>query len=104
VAPPYREDLLGLRLTDAAGKKTVLAGGRSIKGWLPGKTDLPAEPFRIPADLKPGAYDLSLAVLENATTQPIVRLAIAGRDPEGWYPLSQLNVEPAAPGASAPAP
>jgi hypothetical protein len=33
-----------------------------------------------------------MAVLDPASGQPAVRLAIAGRRSDGWYPLSHVDI------------
>jgi hypothetical protein len=64
---------------------------RSIQGWLPGAIEL-AEPLKIPSALPPGSYELALAIVHPNTETPAVRLAIEGRAPDGWYPLSRIAV------------
>ena len=48
--------------------------------------------FTLPADLAAGQYTLSLAIVDGAAAAPVVRLAIPGRAPDGWYPLRQIKV------------
>jgi hypothetical protein len=93
VAPPYRDYLLGLRLARAdKTKPCVLVGKTSVKGWLPGPKEA-ADAFELPKDLAPGRYGLALGVLDAQTNAPALRLAIEGRDAEGWYPLSEIEVK-----------
>lgn len=94
VAPPYRDYRVALRLrqTDSAAEKTLIAvTDTSIRGWLPGKqiTDLT---FSVPDSLAAGGYELAVGLIDPATREPAVRLAIAGRDATGWYPVSKLAV------------
>jgi len=35
---------------------------------------------------------LAVAVVDPATMEPAVRLAIEGADEHGWYPLSRIGV------------
>jgi hypothetical protein len=97
VAPPYRPYVLAVRLTAAGGgasggpPPTVVLTDRSIKGWLPGPATCAAS-CPTPRDLAPGRYELALAVVDPATRAPAVRLAIAGRADDGWYPLSHVEV------------
>jgi hypothetical protein len=91
VAPPYHDHLLVFRLRDASGNGPVTVTGTSLKGWLPGTKQV-AETLRLPQDLPRGNYQLALAVVDPRTQRPAVRLAIEGRDAEGWYPLSQIEV------------
>jgi hypothetical protein len=90
VAPPYRDDRLAFRFTDAAGKTLgTIVGKASIRGWLPGEKAVQEE---IDAPSVPGTYGLSVAVVDPASKEPAVRLAIAGRSEDGWYPLSRIEV------------
>ncbi len=65
----------------------------SIRGWPPGmrKDELSLE---VPGAVKPGRYKLSFGIIPPGTQTPTVRLANLGRDSEGWYQLSELQVEP----------
>jgi hypothetical protein len=68
-----------------------------VMKWLPGIHDVTLA-LAIPADLDPGRYRLAVALLDPFTREPAVRLAIEGRDAQGWYNLSELEV--VAPGGS----
>lgn len=92
VAPPYRDYSLAFRLTDRAGNEAAtVVSETSIKGWLPGEKQVD-ESMPLPADLKPGRYDLSLAVVDPETREPAIRLAIEGRGEDGWYRASEVEV------------
>jgi hypothetical protein len=92
VAPPYGPWRVAIRLTRSGGGSPLVFTGSPVKGWLPGSESEVADPVRLPADLPPGTYDLAVGVVEPSTRQPAVRLAIAGRDATGWYPLSRVTV------------
>jgi hypothetical protein len=93
VAPPYLDFVLGLRLSGADRSKAhVFAGKTSVKGWLPGKVEA-SEPLSVPAGLSPGSYDLSVAILDPATKQPVLRLAVEGRGEDGWYRAGRIDVK-----------
>jgi hypothetical protein len=93
VAPPYRDFRVGFRLeseqTGGAGSLTSV--GPSVRRWLPGPREVRAV-IDVPASLRPGRYQLSVAVVEPATKAPAVRLAVAGRNTDGWYPLSRVKL------------
>jgi hypothetical protein len=93
VAPPYRDDRIAVRLrpADGSGQAVVMETTTSVRGWLPGARAAAAD-LSLPNDLKPGRYDVSIAVVRAGTTEPAVRLAIAGRGDDGWYPLSHVDV------------
>jgi uncharacterized membrane protein len=82
-----------------------------VRSWLPGSielftTDFPEnvpdlppgethevhDSITLPADLAPGDYTLAIGIVGEESETPVVRLAIAGRDQDGWYPLSTLKV------------
>ena len=91
VAPPYRDYRLAFRLTGPEGRETRLATETSVKGWLPGSREV-EETLALPADLAAGEYGLALAVVDAKTGEPAVRLAIEGRQDDGWYRLSSVTV------------
>ena len=47
---------------------------------------------RLPGDLVPGEYTISVAIVGEKDEKPVVRLGIKGRSDDGWYPLSKLSV------------
>jgi uncharacterized protein DUF4832/glycosyl hydrolase family 42 (putative beta-galactosidase) len=97
VAPPYRDYRLALRLSPAHGEPPaplISVGRSSIQGWLPGRREV-TEPLALPSRLRPGRYELALAVVDPHTRQPAVRLAIRGRAADGWYPLGPVEVRAA---------
>jgi hypothetical protein len=82
-----------------------------VNGWLPGSVelftpaflgtppDLPDGPLNpveqtlaLPRELAAGDYELAVAVVDPATGAPVLRLALEGRDADGWYPVSRLRV------------
>ncbi|MCD6443467.1 DUF4832 domain-containing protein [Candidatus Bathyarchaeota archaeon] len=92
VAPPYRDYLIAFRLKNPeSGEKFTLTSQASVKGWLPGKTEVTTW-LKLPESLQPGLYELAVAIVDPATETPAIRLAIAGRAKDGWYPLSQIKV------------
>jgi hypothetical protein len=92
VAPPYRDYRIAFRLIDSHGKSSVIATDQSIQGWLPGEFTV-AETLRIPQGIAQGAARLAVGIVDPGTSQPAVRLAIEGRDKDGWYPLGVVEVK-----------
>jgi hypothetical protein len=90
VAPSYRRFPLALRLKGASGA-AVLATDADIRKWLPGDNLHDGAVF-LPPDLPGGEYTLSLALVDPDTREPRVRLAIEGREPDGWYSLGTVRV------------
>jgi hypothetical protein len=48
----------------------------------------------VPDDFPAGEAELAIAVVDACTRQPVVRLAIDGRDKDGWYPVGILSIAP----------
>jgi len=90
-APPYFGYLLAFRLSDGTGKPLDFVTKTSIKGWLPGNIYRDVR-IKLPQDIAPGKYELSLGVVDPATGKPAVWLAIDGRDAEGWYGMGSVRV------------
>jgi hypothetical protein len=86
VAPVYRDYLLALEIGDA-----VIPLEADIKQWLPGDS-VYENSVPIPWELKPGKYPLGVALLDPRTRKPAIRLAITGRQSDGWYQLGEITV------------
>ena len=94
VAPPYRDDRVAVRLkavNDKTSAGVVLKTEHSIRGWLPGLRETPFS-VKTPESLRAGTYEVAIGVVDPASQVPSVRLGITGRDEDGWYPLSRLEV------------
>lgn len=65
----------------------------SIRGWLPG-THHTDSSLQLPTELAPGRYEVAVGVVDSREGGPAVRLANAGRDAEGWYRVSELEIVP----------
>lgn len=90
VAPCYRRFPLALRLKSAQ-RTEVLETDADIREWLPGDVVYDRAVF-LPADMPPGEYELSVGLLDPHTRRPKVKLAIEGRDAEGWHRLGMIGV------------
>jgi hypothetical protein len=86
VAPVYRDYLLALEIGD-----TVVPLDADIKQWLPGDS-VYENTVPIPRGVKPGKYRLRVALIDPQTRTPAIRLAIAGRESDGWYDLGEIAV------------
>jgi hypothetical protein len=102
VAPPYRDYFVAIRLRDLEEKESIVfRSEESIRGWLPGKH---VSEVSCRLGKGHGNLEISLGIMRPTTAvvvshsnlhdldNPAVRLAIAGRDAEGWYPLSKVKV------------
>ncbi len=92
VAPCYHRFPLALRLKGPT-RTEALVTGADIRLWLPGD-NLYNDAVFLPSDMPAGEYDLQIAILDAAARQPKVKLAIAGEQPDGWYDLGKITVQP----------
>ena len=91
VAPCYRPFRLALRLKGDR-QSVILPTGADLRSWLPGD-NLHDGSVVVPAETPEGSYQLQLGVLDERADQPKVRLAIAGREPDGWYTMGKIELK-----------
>jgi len=110
-APCYRPYRLAYRLTNEQAYSKIFIGGTTVEQWMPGTVDTFGEEFlkeppdlppgemvsltdlvTLPEQVPPGQYDLAVGIVGERSTDPVVRIAIKGRCPNGWYPLSEIVV------------
>jgi hypothetical protein len=97
VAPPYRNYLIAFKLIPVNRSRggTAISDSQyevDLKKWLPGKHQLNLD-LEIPASVKPGKYNLAVALKDPYTKEVAVRLGIKGMDSQGWYNLSEVVIE-----------
>ena len=91
VAPVYRDYVMAFEL-HAPGESRVIRTDVKVREWLPGDA-VYEDALYVADDMKRGAYRLRLALLDPRTLEPAIRLAIKGREPDGWYDLGAITVE-----------
>lgn len=110
-APCYRPYRVAYRLSGSDGSERVVIGTATVSRWLPGSIELFTADFpervpdlalgetheirdavALPPDLAQGDYKLAIGIVGEAGVTPVVRLAITGRDQDGWYPLSTVTI------------
>jgi len=110
-APCYKPYRLAYRLSNDQGYAKVFVSNNTVNRWLPGSVELFTEEFfkqpkdlppgevaavtdtiTLPVDIPAGVLSLSLAVVEEHTSNPVVRLGIKGLTKDGWYPVSEIKV------------
>lgn len=91
VAPCYRNYPLALRFKGKAGS-FIIKTNADIREWLPGDVFQDSE-IIIPADMPLGEYDVQIAMLSEHSDEPIIRLAIAGREEDNWYTMGKVEVQ-----------
>ncbi|HEY2013492.1 MAG TPA: DUF4832 domain-containing protein [Bryobacteraceae bacterium] len=86
VAPVYGDYWLGLRIDN-----TIVRVPVDVRKWLPGDAVFDGTLF-IPESVTAGNHRLQVALLSTNTGQPAIRLAMEGRQPDGWYDLGPIQV------------
>jgi len=90
VAPIYKQYWLVVEL-QSRHSKALLRTSTDITKWLPGDAVVDQSLY-IPGNLIPGVYQLRIAFLDPRTGKPAIRLAIHGRQPDGWYDMGKLEL------------
>lgn len=92
IAPPYRDYRIAFRLKDKNNEYfgTSLTD-LSIRGWLPGEK-IASSVFKIPSDVKPGKYEVEIALVLYNSIVHNIPLANHGRTADGWYSTGTLRI------------
>ncbi|MGO8718550.1 MAG: DUF4832 domain-containing protein [Acidobacteriaceae bacterium] len=93
-APAYRRYPLALRLKSDKNSVVVVTDA-DVRTWMPGDNLYNNSAF-VPRSLPDGDYTLEIALVDPTTRQPEIKLAIAGVEPDGWYPLGAIKLSTAA--------
>lgn len=90
VAPVYRDTKLAveLRSADRAYRIPIPV---DVRKWLPGDSIYEGAVY-VDDALAPGKYRVRVAMLDPRTGQPAIALAIEGRQPDGWYDVSEIEI------------
>jgi hypothetical protein len=91
VAPCYKNFLLAIRLKNNKDSITFFTDA-DIRKWTPGDNVYDNSVF-IPNSFTPGTYNVQVAIVDPLTGKPKIKLAIEGKDAEGWYDLGKIKVE-----------
>jgi hypothetical protein len=86
VAPVYGEYTLALRIGGSIVHVPV-----DVRKWLPGDAVYDGTLF-VPAEVPAGTQKVQVAMLSPRTGRPAIRLAIEGRQSDGWYDLGTVEV------------
>lgn len=90
VAPIYKEYTLAVELTSSK-TVTIMRVPVDIRTWLPGDAVYDGTLY-VPEDLTAGTYEVRIGMLDLRTEQPAIRLAIDGRQTDGWYEMGPITV------------
>jgi len=63
-----------------------------INSWLPGDNIYDDSVF-LPTDMPSGDYELQVGIVDRQSHKPIIKLAIKGRDEEGWYTIGNIEIK-----------
>ena len=91
VAPVYREYKLAMQLWSTSAQAVIYIPA-DIRNWLPGDSVVD-QPVYIPRSLPPGPYHVRIALVDPDNGAPAIRLAIEGRQNDGWYDLGTIDVQ-----------
>jgi len=91
VAPIYKEFTLAVELRSSK-MATVIPVPADIRKWLPGDAVYDGTLY-VPENLAEGDYDVRVAMLDPRTGKPAIRLAVEGRQEDGWYAMGSLTVK-----------
>jgi hypothetical protein len=92
VAPIYHPWPLAYRLRSGADRVVATwRSGANLMSWLPGPHQVEEVVF-VPADIPAANYDLDVAILSQDGKAAHVELAIAGKRPDKWYPISIVTI------------
>ncbi len=87
VTPPYNDFVLAMEIGGAVSKTSA-----DLRKWLPGDQVFDGNVY-VPDSLQPGDYKVRIAILDARTGTPAVKLAIQGRQPDGWYELGSIRIQ-----------
>ena len=92
VAPIYHPWPLAYRLRSATGDVAATWTSQAdLTGWLPGTHGI-TDTVTVPAVVPAATYSLDVAILSEDGATAHVALAIAGKRPDGWYPVSEVTI------------
>jgi hypothetical protein len=91
VAPVYRKYILAVQLSSSNGEALIKTSA-DVRTWLPGDAVFDGTLY-IPQTLKPAEYDFRVGLLDPRTERATIKLAIEGRQPDGWYDLGTIQVQ-----------
>ena len=110
-APCYRPYRVAYQMVNETAGDKVLIGNLTVEKWMPGHVETFSEDFiKDPPELPPGSvvdvtdrvvvpdnmpiglYRLAIGIVDEQTMEPVVQLGIKGREQDGWYPLSEIEI------------
>ncbi len=90
VAPCYKDFTMAIRIRNR-NSETVFITDADVRKWLPGDI-VYDDSFFIPADFPAGTADIQVAIVDRLDFRPRVKLAVEGRQDDGWYHLGTIKI------------
>jgi len=91
VAPIYRPYKLAWRFTQGATER-VVESAQDIRTWMPDQPTWFRETIVLPVGFDLGEVVVSVGIIDPVTRRPVVRFAIGEVAPDGWHPLTSMDV------------
>lgn len=92
-APNYGNHRLGVQIRNSnGGVVSTIVTQTESRNWMPGLFQV-EQSVSLPGNLSPGEYTIAIGIVDPATGVPKIVLASAGKDGNGWYPLSTITVD-----------
>jgi len=88
-APIYRPYRLAVRFRQGRASKVVRLKN-DIRKWMPGHTWF-EERITVPGGLRKGEVKIDLGIVDE-TDRPRVWFAVKGQTPDGWHPMTSMDV------------
>ena len=82
--------MLAIRLKNKKHTEVMLTDA-DIRKWLPGDNIYDSSIF-IPLNMPIGNYELQIGIVDRQSHVPKIKLAIEGRDAEGWYTIGNITI------------
>lgn len=94
VAPVYYQYEIAFRLREenSGNVISIWKSNTDIKKWIPGTYNVTIQPILSPSIAK-GEYNLDAAIVTKGTSNPVIKLAISGKEDDGWYKICTINIE-----------
>lgn len=93
VAPTYKDWKLVYRLRSGSGATVARWTSKTdLRQILPGQFAI-SDATAIPGSVRTGTYVLDVAICNTEAKAPIVKLAIAGKRPDGWYEIGKVDLK-----------
>ena len=97
VAPPYRAYIPVFEIRPAGGRRmqkkvvTRVETSWDVLKWLPGRHTAETK-IKLPENASTGRYLVYFSLIDPYSKDPVIKLAVDGRDAQGWYSWSSFEI------------